>query len=160
MAFKKLLNLPTPSDPYEAARKIYVDNTATDVATDVVDKAMKQRTNLIAAHASYHGDLIKDEYQFTFGGSSVNSYKKHDMYNGFLMPHGGRIKRFVLEDFDLKFYSDIYEKSLDFVLNSKLDGVPFPIFTLVLIKNVSREGEMNFEKPEIVDLGTINIIFL
>ena len=76
MGFKKLLNLPAPSDPYEAARKIYVDETVTNVATDVVDKTMKQRTNLIAATTSYHGDLIKGEYQFTFGGSSVKTDKK------------------------------------------------------------------------------------
>ena len=76
MGFKKLLNLPTPSDLYEAARKIYVDETVTNVATDVVDKTMKQRTHLIAATASYHGDLIKGDYQFTFGGSSVKTDKK------------------------------------------------------------------------------------
>ena len=77
MGFKKLLNLPTPSDPYEAARKIYIDET--NVATDVVDKTMKKRTHLIAATASYHGDLIKGDYQFTFGGSSVKTDKKHDV---------------------------------------------------------------------------------
>ena len=57
MGFKKLLNLPAPSDPCEAAKKIYVDETVTNVATDV-DKTMKQRTHLITASASYHGDLI------------------------------------------------------------------------------------------------------
>ena len=31
MGFKKLLNLPTPSDPYEAARKIYVDDSIFNV---------------------------------------------------------------------------------------------------------------------------------
>ena len=73
MGFKKLLNLPALSDPYEAARKIYVDETVTNVAADVVDKTMKQRTHLIAATASYHGDLIKGECQFTSGGSSVKT---------------------------------------------------------------------------------------
>ena len=71
MGFKKLLNLPAPSHLYEAATKDYVD----DSINDVVDKAMKQRTHLIAAHASYQGDLIKGEYQFTFGGTSVQTYK-------------------------------------------------------------------------------------
>ena len=56
---------------------------------------------MIAAHASYHGDLIKGEYQFTSGGNSKQNYKNHDMYNGFLMPQSGYIKRFVLNDLGL-----------------------------------------------------------
>ena len=91
MGFKKLLNLSAPSDLYEAATKDYVDNSI----NDVVDKAMKQRTHLIAAYASYQGDLIKGEYQFTFGGTSLQTYKTQWKFNGFLMPHSGYIKRFV-----------------------------------------------------------------
>ena len=66
MGFKKLLNLPAPSDPYEAATKDYVDN---------VNNNIDKRPHLIAATASYHDDLIKGDYQFTFGGSSVKTYK-------------------------------------------------------------------------------------
>ena len=62
----------------------------------------KKQTHIIAAYASYHGDLNKGEYQFTFGGSSVKSNQKHDVYNGFLMPQSGYIKRFVLQDFGIK----------------------------------------------------------
>ena len=91
MAFKKLLNLPQPKETSDAATKKYVDN----VINDVVDKDINQRTHLITAHASYHGDLIKSEYQFTFGGVSMQTYKKHWKFNGFLMPHSGYIKRFV-----------------------------------------------------------------
>ena len=79
MAFKKLLNLSTPSEPFEATTKRYVDNSI----NDVVDKAMKQRTHLIAAHASYQGDLIKGEYQFTFDGTSVQTYKNTGNLMGF-----------------------------------------------------------------------------
>ena len=67
----------------------------------------KKQTHIIAAYASYHGDLNKGEYQFTFGGSSVKSNKKHDVYNGFLMSQSGYIKRFVLQDFGIKIQSDI-----------------------------------------------------
>ena len=49
MGFKKLLNLPAPSHLYETATKDYVDHSI----NDVVNKAMKQRIHLIAAHASY-----------------------------------------------------------------------------------------------------------
>ena len=55
MAFKKLLNLSTPSEPYEAATKDYVD-----------------RSLIVAVHAQYYGDLIKGKYQFTFGGSAID----------------------------------------------------------------------------------------
>ena len=50
MAFKKLLNLSTPSEPYEAATKEYVD----------------ERPHIIAVHANYHGPLRESEYQFAF----------------------------------------------------------------------------------------------
>ena len=65
MAFKKLLNLSTPSELYEAATKEYVD----------------QRPHFIAVHTHYCGNLIKDKYQFTFGG---NIGSKLD--TGFLVP--------------------------------------------------------------------------
>ena len=139
IGFKKLLNLPAPSDPYEAATKDYVDN-------------VNKRPHLIAATASYHSDLIKGDYQFTFGGSSIKSYKKHDVYNGFLMPHNGRIQRFVVEDTSLKIPHDEKDAGTfyDFVFMKQFGfNVPVPLFTLVLIKN----------NGELVDLGTLNIIF-
>ena len=54
MAFKKLLNLSTPSEPYEAATMEYVD----------------KRPHIIAVHTHYRGNLIKGKYQFTFGGKT------------------------------------------------------------------------------------------
>ena len=47
-----------------------------------------KKTHIIAVHASYHGDLIKGEYQFTFGGT-----KAHNSTTGFLVPHSGRIRK-------------------------------------------------------------------
>ena len=41
MAFKKLLNLPTPSDPYEAVRKIYVDDSIFKVEGKINDSIIK-----------------------------------------------------------------------------------------------------------------------
>ena len=82
-------NMPDPVNPQDVAMKEYVD----------------ERTH-IAAHTSYHGDLIKGEYQFTFGGSSVKSYMKHDIYNGFLMPWNGHVKHLVTENTGFRFSSD------------------------------------------------------
>ena len=50
MAYQK------PTEPYDAATKDYVDYIS--------------KTHIITTTASYHGDLIKGDYQFTFGGSS------------------------------------------------------------------------------------------
>ena len=109
---------------------------------------MDERTHIIAVNASYHGDLIKDDYQFTFGGNSVKTDKtnKHRMYNGFLIPHSGYIKRFTFQctGFKLLVPSGSLSKfNTDFIRNQ-----PLPLFTLVLIKR----------NDEIVELGTLNII--
>ena len=68
------------------------------------------------------------------------------------MPHGGYIKRFVLEDLGLKFYYDSDDEKYTIpTLIEKTYGfnVPVPFFTLVLFKT---SGER-------FDLGTLNIIF-
>ena len=140
MGFKKLLNLSTPSEPFDAATKKYVDETATNV--------VEKRTHMIAVNASYHGDLIKDDYQFTFGGNSVKTGKtnNHRMYIGFLILHSGYIKRLTFQctGFKLLVPSDGLSKfNTDLIRNQ-----PLPLFTLVLIKR----------NDEIVELGTLNII--
>ena len=148
MNFNNIKNIGEPSHISDATTKGYVDNSI----NDVVDKTINQRTHLITAHASYQGDLIKGEYQFTFGGVSVQTYKKHWKFNGFLMPHSGYIKRFVLEDFGFKFYYDSGDEKYTIpTLIEKTYGfnVPVPFFTLVLNKT----------SVEWVDLGTLNIIF-
>ena len=63
------------------------------------------------------------------------------------------IKRFVLEDFGLKFISeDVNNNLIDHVVNRDLVNKPFPLFTLVLLKNT--EEDVND-----VDLGTLNHVF-
>ena len=51
-----------------------------DVATK---KYADKRMHIIAAYASYHGDLVKGTYQFTFGGNSEKSYKNMTFIMGF-----------------------------------------------------------------------------
>ena len=79
MNFNNIKNIGEPGHISDAATKGYVDNSI----NDVVDKAINQRTHLITAHASYQGDLIKGEYQFTFGVSSVQTYKNTGNLMGF-----------------------------------------------------------------------------
>ena len=64
-----LTNVLDPADAQDVATKEYVD----------------KRTHVITVSTHYCGDLIKNEYQCTFGGNKC----KH---GGFLMPLSGRIK--------------------------------------------------------------------
>ena len=60
------------------------------------------------------------------------SYKKHDMFNGFLVPSSGRIKIIILLDTGMKFFYN--EANLnDYVDKIGVDK-PIRFFTLVLIK--------------------------
>ena len=169
MNFGSIRNLEAPVQEWEAATKGYVDNVVRDevgsninnvvgkAISGLIDKAMKQRPHLITANSSYHGDLIKDDYQFTFGGSSVESYKKHNKYNGFVMPQSGYIKRFVVKDTGYKLPNDYKnEERMKYVLEhcdedlnlSITNPEIIPIFTLVVIKH---------ENYEAVELGVLNM---
>ena len=71
------------------------------------------------------------------------------MFNGFLMPPSGYIKRFVVDVTGPKIYSDIFrDSSSPFSVFKILGKEPIPLFTLVLIK----------ESGEVVDLGTSDLI--
>ena len=102
-----LTNVLDPADAQDVATKEYADKMVNNVGKyvdeknayikrevddftkllDHVKKTIDERPHIIAAHASYHGDLIKGEYQFTFSRSSVESYSKTDVYNGFFQCH-------------------------------------------------------------------------
>ena len=60
-----LYNVSNPVNPQDVATKEYVDKTVSNVSDE--------KTHITAVKASYHGDLIKGEYQFTFGGSCVKT---------------------------------------------------------------------------------------
>ena len=128
MNYNAIKNLATPENDGQGSNEKYVDDVAKAVKSNVKDEFR----HLIAAHASYHGDLTKGHYQFTFVGSSLKSWEKHDVFNGFLMPHSGHVKRFVLEDTGFKFSSSRYDNLVDFVRSLGSDLIP--LFTLVLIK--------------------------
>ena len=136
MNFNNIKNIGEPGHTSDAATKGYVDNSINDV--------VEKRTYLITTSANYYGDLIKDTYQFTFGGSSVKT--DNNVYNVFLMPHSGYIKRFVFQCTGFKLLVPRGE-----VLNFNPDSIlkkPIPLFTLVLSKN----------NGKFVELGTLNII--
>ena len=142
MNFKNIKNIGEPGHISDAATKGYVDETAKALI-------LGELRYLIAAHASYHGDLIKGEYQFIFGGSTNPTDKKHSLFNGFLVPTHGHIKKFVVKDTGLKFNLIKDQDLLNYVVAHVGLDTPIPLFTLILI----RENE----KP--VDIGTLHFMF-
>ena len=99
MNFNNIRNVGLPKDEADAVPRLFVDN----MIKEVEEKIKRRRTHIIAVSSSYYGDLIKDSFQFSFGGVSLNQYKT-EIFNGFLMPYSGYIKDFALEDFGLKIY--------------------------------------------------------
>ena len=117
MNFNNIRNVGNPQNNADAVPKIFVDtiinslkestdkkilDTMTTLAK-MLTGGLKKRKHIISASASYHGDLIKNDYQFTWWGQSVTSYKKHDVFNGFLVLSSGYIKDVVFLHTGLKF---------------------------------------------------------
>ena len=73
-----IYNVADPVNPQDVATKEYADNV--------------EGKHLIAIHSSYTGPLIKNKYQFTFGGNETKN-----AYAGFLIPHSGRIKKIKMK---------------------------------------------------------------
>ena len=118
MAFKKLLNLSTTSEPFEAATKDYVDKVVNDDGKYVdhknanikkeVDELIKlldnvstvnkiyvdQKPNIIAVIARFSGVLEQGKYQLAFAGSAADH---DDDRSGFVVPHRGFIKKIMLD---------------------------------------------------------------
>ena len=108
-----------------------------------VEEKIDKRKHLITANASYHGDLIAGDYQFTWGGQSMTSYKKHDVFNGFLVPSSGKIKKFDVLVTGLKIF--FHDDNLNDYVNTIGEDNLIQLFTLVLIK----------KNQAPVDIGTL-----
>ena len=102
----------------------------------------EKRTNLISVAASFQGAFTKGEYPFIFGGPNYGDKIRYNMFNGFLMPYSGYVKRFVLKGYGLKVFKDFIDGGF---IES---GRELPLLTLVLIT-----------KPHVIDLVTINLFF-
>ena len=144
MNFNNIRNVGYPQHNEDAVPRSFLDGEI---------KAVKEQMNkikyLLSANASYHGDLINGDYQFTWGGQSMTSYKKHDMFNGFLVPRKGKLKKFTALVTGLKFNVD-KNKSFANLVSDLGENKPFPLLTLVLIR-------LNKEP---IDLGTLYFSFV
>ena len=143
MNFHNIRNVGLPKDESDAVPRRFVDSMIKEVEEKI------EKKNLLSANASYHGDLINGDYQFTWGGQSMASYKKHDMFNGFLVPRKGKLKKFTALVTGLKFNVD-KNKTFANLITDLGENKPFPLLTLVLIR-------LN-KKP--IDLGTLYFSFV
>ena len=80
MNFHNIRNVGLPKDEADAVPRRFVDSMIKEV-----EEKINKRKQLITVTASYQGELIKGEYQFSFGGEAGEKA-------GFLMPQSGRIK--------------------------------------------------------------------
>ena len=142
MNFNNIRNVGLPLHSEDAVPRSFLDGEI---------KAVKEQMNkikyLLSANASYHGDLISGDYQFTWGGQSMASYKKHDMFNGFLVPSSGKIKKFDVLVTGLKIF--FHDNNLSDYVNIIGEDNLIRLFTLVLIK----------KNQAPVDIGTLFFSF-
>ena len=146
--FNNIRNVGYPQNNADAVPKNFVDNmigslkettekTMVDSFTrlgKMLTEGLKKRKHIITASASYHGDLIKGDYQFTWGGQSKTSYNKHDVFSGFLVPSRGYIKNVAFTQTGLKFNVEKIKSTLDFITDDMGLNKDHPLFSLVLIK--------------------------
>ena len=161
MNFNRVRNIPYPHHNEDAVPRSFLDGeikavkesttkTMGDMLTRLgktIDEDLKKRTHIISATASYHGDLTDGEYQFTWGGQSMTSYKKHDVFNGFLVPSSGKIKKFDVLVTGLKIF--FHDNNLNDYVNTIGEDNLIRLFTLVLIK----------KNQAPVDIGTLFFSF-
>ena len=79
----------------------------------------------------------------------MTSYKKHDVFNGFLVPSSGYIKKFVVLDTGFKLTIPKNKNLLDYINYDIGYNNLIPFFTLVLIKRLQ----------EPIDIGTYFFYF-
>ena len=128
MNFNNIRNVGLPKHNEDAVPFSLVDSEI-----NAVKEQIKKRKQLISATASYHGDLIRGDYQFTWGGSSMALYKKHDAFSGFLVPSDGYIKKFVVFPTGLKFNAQQGRGVVEFVVYDMGYNNHVPLFSLVKI---------------------------
>ena len=104
MNFHNIRNVGNPKHKADAVPRSFVDDMigslkeTTEKATvdaftrlgKMLTNGLKKRTHIISTTTNYSGELIKGEYQFSFGGEAGEKA-------GFLIPQSGRIKDIKVE---------------------------------------------------------------
>ena len=144
MNFNNVRNLGLPKNENDGVPRKFVDDMIKTIEEKIekIDDDIKKRTHIISVTASYQGDLIKDDFQFTFGGQSVEKSYKHNGYNGFLVPYYGYIKSFEIEIPGLKFSSNTHFNLNDF--ERSLENKIFRVFSLWSFDRINLSYEIGF----------------
>ena len=166
MNFNNIRNVGYPKHTEDAVPRSFVDDMIKELEEKMqkVEEKIKQRKQLISETASYHGDLIKGDYQFTWGGSSMAVYKKHDVFSGFLVPSNGYIKKFVVFPTGLKFNAQQGRGVVEFVVYDMGYNNHVPLFSLVLIRDQQDPNDIGilyfyFTDYGIARTGEIRYVF-
>ena len=151
MNFNNIRNVGNPQSEADAVPRRFVEDMIKEVEEKMqkVEEKINKRKQLIAASASYQGDLIKDVYQFTWGNENKGFFNRYNKFNGFLVPGHGRIKKFVVLETGLKLNTTDLTTSSDFINYNLGLKKSFPMFTLILIRH----------EQEPLDIGTLYFHF-
>ena len=92
MNFNNIRNVGYPKHNEDAVPRSFVDEMV-KTTLEQVQNQLKQLNQLVSVCGSFYGNLKKDDYQFTFGGSILDKkINIFDRFNGFLVPADGVLK--------------------------------------------------------------------
>ena len=148
MNFNNIRNVGLPNHEADAVPRSFVDEEIKTVMKRV-DIQFKELNQLVSVCGSYYGGLKQNNYQFTFGGPTLDhELFDLDRFNGFLVPANGVLKHFatfssgIILTFPGKSFTDLLDENLDPFI--KFYGKPdslVKIFSLVKIEEKGIEEE-------------------
>ena len=87
----------------------------------------------------------------------MTSYKKHDVFNGFLVPSSGKIKKFDVLVTGLKIF--FHDNNLNDYVNTIGEDNLIRLFTLVLMKKNQAPVEFSIN-PRVFNFASWVLLFL
>ena len=148
MNFNNIRNVGLPNHEADAVPRSFVDEEIKTVMKRV-EIQFKELNQLVSVCGSYYGGLKQNNYQFTFGGPTLDhELFDLDRFNGFLVPANVVLKHFatfssgIILTFPGKSFTDLSDENLDPFI--KFYGKPdslVKIFSLVKIEEKGIEEE-------------------
>ena len=148
MNFNNIRNVGLPNHEADAVPRSFVDEEIKTVMKRV-EIQFKELNQLVSVGGSFYGGLKQNNYQFTFGGPTLDhELFDLDRFNGFLVPANGVLKHFaafssgIILTFPGKSFTDLLNENLDPFI--KFYGKPdslVKIFSLVKIEEKGIEEE-------------------
>ena len=148
MNFNNIRNVGLPNHEADAVPRSFVDEEIKTVMKRV-DIQFKELNQLVSVGGSFYGGLKQNNYQFTFGGPTLDhELFDLDKFNGFLVPANGVLKHFttfssgIILTFPGKSFTDLLNENFDSLI--KFYGKPdslVKIFSLVKIEEKGTKEE-------------------